>query len=43
MHNSSVEIFFSRKNAFLASSRMKVLQRIALSLFSEQFIVQTLT
>ncbi|KAL0382519.1 UNVERIFIED_CONTAM: Cellulose synthase-like protein D2, partial [Sesamum calycinum] len=60
----SVEIFFSRNNAFLASSRMKVLQRIAylnvgiypftsvflivycflpaLSLFSGQFIVQTL-
>ncbi|GER46779.1 cellulose synthase-like protein [Striga asiatica] len=60
----SVEIFFSRNNAFLASSRMKVLQRVAylnvgiypftsvflivycflpaLSLFSGQFIVQTL-
>ncbi|KAL8538348.1 hypothetical protein ACS0TY_000366 [Phlomoides rotata] len=60
----SVEIFFSRNNAFFASSRMKVLQRIAylnvgiypftsiflivycflpaLSLFSGQFIVQTL-
>ncbi|KAL3515146.1 hypothetical protein ACH5RR_022048 [Cinchona calisaya] len=60
----SVEIFFSRNNAFLASSRMKFLQRIAylnvgiypftsiflivycflpaLSLFSGQFIVQTL-
>uniref|UniRef100_A0A803LTU0 Cellulose synthase-like protein D3 n=1 Tax=Chenopodium quinoa TaxID=63459 RepID=A0A803LTU0_CHEQI len=61
----SVEIFFSRNNAFLASPRMKVLQRIAylnvgiypftsiflivycflpaLSLFSGQFIVQTLS
>ncbi|CAM8986767.1 unnamed protein product [Rhodiola kirilowii] len=60
----SVEIFFSRNNAFLASGRMKLLQRIAylnvgiypftsfflivycflpaLSLFSGQFIVQTL-
>ncbi|KAL3837962.1 hypothetical protein ACJIZ3_022553 [Penstemon smallii] len=60
----SVEIFFSRNNAFLASPKMKVLQRIAylnvgiypftsiflivycflpaLSLFSGQFIVQTL-
>ncbi|KAG9451678.1 hypothetical protein H6P81_004582 [Aristolochia fimbriata] len=60
----SVEIFFSRNNALLASSRMKFLQRIAylnvaiypftsfflivycflpaLSLFSGQFIVQTL-
>ncbi|PWA57877.1 cellulose synthase [Artemisia annua] len=60
----SVEIFFSRNNALLASSRMKILQRIAylnvgiypftsiflivycflpaLSLFSGQFIVQTL-
>ncbi|KAL7106692.1 hypothetical protein ACP275_06G009800 [Erythranthe tilingii] len=60
----SVEIFFSRNNAILASSRMKILQRIAylnvgiypftsiflivycflpaLSLFSGQFIVQTL-
>ncbi|KAI4340805.1 hypothetical protein MLD38_025608 [Melastoma candidum] len=60
----SVEIFFSRNNALLASPRMKVLQRIAylnvgiypftsiflivycflpaLSLFSGQFIVQTL-
>ncbi|XWS65077.1 hypothetical protein CRYUN_Cryun05aG0059800 [Craigia yunnanensis] len=60
----SVEIFFSRNNAFLASPRMKLLQRIAylnvgiypftsiflivycflpaLSLFSGQFIVQTL-
>ncbi|KAJ4809024.1 Cellulose synthase-like protein [Rhynchospora pubera] len=60
----SVEIFFSRNNAFLASSKMKILQRIAylnvgiypftsiflivycflpaLSLFSGQFIVQTL-
>ncbi|KAF3611947.1 hypothetical protein DY000_02051605 [Brassica cretica] len=60
----SVEIFFSRNNAFLASPRMKILQRIAylnvgiypftsiflivycflpaLSLFSGQFIVQTL-
>ncbi|CAA2968067.1 cellulose synthase D3 [Olea europaea subsp. europaea] len=60
----SVEIFFSRNNALLASSKMKVLQRIAylnvgiypftsvflivycflpaLSLFSGQFIVQTL-
>ncbi|XP_008786433.2 cellulose synthase-like protein D2 [Phoenix dactylifera] len=60
----SVEIFFSRNNALLASSRMKLLQRIAylnvgiypftsifllvycflpaLSLFSGQFIVQTL-
>ncbi|KAL3630852.1 hypothetical protein CASFOL_023836 [Castilleja foliolosa] len=34
----SVELFFSRKNAFLASSRMKVLQRIAYL----NFIVQTL-
>ncbi|KAK8590103.1 hypothetical protein V6N13_088891 [Hibiscus sabdariffa] len=60
----SVEIFFSRNNALLASPRMKILQRIAylnvgiypftsiflivycflpaLSLFSGQFIVQTL-
>ncbi|XP_071732144.1 cellulose synthase-like protein D3 isoform X2 [Rutidosis leptorrhynchoides] len=60
----SVEIFFSRNNALLASSKMKILQRIAylnvgiypftsiflivycflpaLSLFSGQFIVQTL-
>ena len=60
----SVEIFFSRNNALLASPRMKLLQRIAylnvgiypftsiflivycflpaLSLFSGQFIVQTL-
>ncbi|XP_009792052.1 cellulose synthase-like protein D3 [Nicotiana tabacum] len=60
----SVEIFFSRNNAFLASPKMKILQRIAylncgiypftsiflivycflpaLSLFSGQFIVQTL-
>ncbi|CAL4915784.1 unnamed protein product [Urochloa decumbens] len=60
----SVEIFFSRNNALFASSKMKVLQRIAylnvgiypftsiflivycflpaLSLFSGQFIVQTL-
>ncbi|KAD4584250.1 hypothetical protein E3N88_21851 [Mikania micrantha] len=60
----SVEIFFSRNNALLASSRMKILQRVAylnvgiypftsiflivycflpaLSLFSGQFIVQTL-
>lgn len=60
----SVEIFFSRNNALLASSRMKFLQRVAylnvgiypftsiflivycflpaLSLFSGQFIVQTL-
>ncbi|KAL7147207.1 hypothetical protein ABFS83_06G092600 [Erythranthe nasuta] len=60
----SVEIFFSRNNALLASPRMKVLQRLAylnvgiypftsiflivycflpaLSLFSGQFIVQTL-
>ncbi|XP_052198596.1 cellulose synthase-like protein D3 [Diospyros lotus] len=60
----SVEIFFSRNNALLASSKMKFLQRIAylnvgiypftsiflivycflpaLSLFSGQFIVQTL-
>ncbi|KAK6936536.1 Cellulose synthase [Dillenia turbinata] len=60
----SVEIFFSRNNALLASSKMKLLQRIAylnvgiypftsiflivycflpaLSLFSGQFIVQTL-
>ncbi|CAA2992695.1 cellulose synthase D3 [Olea europaea subsp. europaea] len=60
----SVEIFFSRNNAFLASPRMKLLQRVAylnvgiypftslflivycflpaLSLFSGQFIVQTL-
>lgn len=60
----SVEIFFSRNNAILASPKMKVLQRIAylnvgiypftsiflivycflpaLSLFSGQFIVQTL-
>ncbi|XP_073011401.1 cellulose synthase-like protein D2 [Typha latifolia] len=60
----SVEIFFSRNNALLASTRMKLLQRIAylnvgiypftsiflivycflpaLSLFSGQFIVQTL-
>uniref|UniRef100_A0A1D1YEF6 Cellulose synthase-like protein D2 n=1 Tax=Anthurium amnicola TaxID=1678845 RepID=A0A1D1YEF6_9ARAE len=60
----SVEIFFSRNNALLASPKMKVLQRIAylnvgiypftsiflivycflpaLSLFSGQFIVQTL-
>ncbi|KAK4751687.1 hypothetical protein SAY87_020485 [Trapa incisa] len=60
----SVEIFFSRNNAALASSRLKLLQRIAylnvgiypftsiflivycflpaLSLFSGQFIVQTL-
>ncbi|KAJ4850306.1 Cellulose synthase-like protein D2 [Turnera subulata] len=60
----SVEIFFSRNNALLASTRMKFLQRIAylnvgiypftsiflivycflpaLSLFSGQFIVQTL-
>ncbi|KAJ7953397.1 Cellulose synthase [Quillaja saponaria] len=60
----SVEIFFSRNNALLSSSRMKFLQRIAylnvgiypftsfflivycflpaLSLFSGQFIVQTL-
>ncbi|KAL3650653.1 Cellulose synthase-like protein D3 [Castilleja foliolosa] len=60
----SVEIFFSRNNAFLASPKMKLLQRIAylnvgiypftsfflilycflpaLSLFSGQFIVQTL-
>jgi len=60
----SVEIFFSRNNAFFASPRMKILQRIAylnvgiypftsfflivycflpaLSLFSGQFIVQTL-
>lgn len=60
----SVEIFFSRNNALLASRRMKILQRIAylnvgiypftsiflivycflpaLSLFSGQFIVQTL-
>lgn len=60
----SVEIFFSRNNALLASPRMKVLQRVAylnvgiypftsiflivycflpaLSLFSGQFIVQTL-
>lgn len=60
----SVEIFFSRNNALLASHRMKILQRIAylnvgiypftsiflivycflpaLSLFSGQFIVQTL-
>ncbi|GMH09176.1 hypothetical protein Nepgr_011016 [Nepenthes gracilis] len=60
----SVEIFFSRNNAFFASPRMKLLQRIAylnvgiypftsfflvvycflpaLSLFSGQFIVQTL-
>ncbi|KAE9464665.1 hypothetical protein C3L33_03466, partial [Rhododendron williamsianum] len=61
----SVEIFFSRNNALLASSRMKFLQRVAylnvgiypftsiflivycflpaLSLFSGQFIVQTLS
>ncbi|KAJ3681660.1 hypothetical protein LUZ60_014233 [Juncus effusus] len=61
----SVEIFFSRNNAFLASSKMKLLQRIAylnvgiypftsiflicycflpaLSLFTGQFIVQTLS
>eukprot|EP01018_Ginkgo_biloba_P005428 Gb_39671 [translate_table: standard] len=61
----SVEIFFSRNNALLASRRMKLLQRIAylnvgiypftsvflivycflpaLSLFSGQFIVQTLS
>ncbi|KAK9672795.1 hypothetical protein RND81_12G125300 [Saponaria officinalis] len=61
----SVEIFFSRNNAFLASRRLKVLQRLAyinvgiypftsiflimycflpaLSLFSGQFIVQTLS
>lgn len=61
----SVEIFFSRNNAFVASPRMKLLQRIAylnvgiypftsiflivycflpaLSLFSGQFIVQTLS
>ncbi|CAM8989706.1 unnamed protein product [Rhodiola kirilowii] len=61
----SVEIFFSRNNALLASTRMKLLQRIAylnvgiypftsiflivycflpaLSLFSGQFIVQTLS
>uniref|UniRef100_A0A7N0TY07 Cellulose synthase-like protein D3 n=1 Tax=Kalanchoe fedtschenkoi TaxID=63787 RepID=A0A7N0TY07_KALFE len=61
----SVEIFFSRNNALLASPRMKLLQRIAylnvgiypftsiflivycflpaLSLFSGQFIVQTLS
>ncbi|KAI3949897.1 hypothetical protein MKW92_003920 [Papaver armeniacum] len=61
----SVEIFFSRNNAFLASSKMKFLQRIAylnvgiypftsfflivycflpaLSLFSGQFIVQSLS
>ncbi|WOL16651.1 hypothetical protein Cni_G25439 [Canna indica] len=61
----SVEIFFSRNNAFLASPRMKFLQRVAylnvgiypftsvflivycflpaLSLFSGQFIVQTLS
>ncbi|XP_042476507.1 cellulose synthase-like protein D3 [Macadamia integrifolia] len=60
----SVEIFFSRNNALLASSKMKILQRIAylnvgiypftsvflivycflpaLSLYSGQFIVQTL-
>ncbi|XP_020104500.1 cellulose synthase-like protein D1 [Ananas comosus] len=60
----SVEIFFSRNNALLASSKMKLLQRVAylnvgiypftsiflivycflpaLSLFSGQFIVQTL-
>lgn len=60
----SVEIFFSRNNALIASTRMKLLQRIAylnvgmypftsiflivycflpaLSLFSGQFIVQTL-
>ncbi|XP_075476236.1 cellulose synthase-like protein D2 [Primulina tabacum] len=60
----SVEIFFSRNNAFLASPKMKLLQRVAylnvgiypftslflivycflpaLSLFSGQFIVQTL-
>ncbi|XP_058099447.1 cellulose synthase-like protein D4 [Magnolia sinica] len=60
----SVEIFFSRNNAILASSKMKILQRLAylnvgiypftspflllycflpaLSLFSGQFIVQTL-
>jgi len=60
----SVEIFFSRNNAFLASKRLKFLQRVAylnvgiypftsiflsmycllpaLSLFSGQFIVQTL-
>ncbi|KAL2485400.1 Cellulose synthase-like protein D2 [Abeliophyllum distichum] len=60
----SVEIFFSRNNAFLASPKMKILQRIAylnvgiypftsvflivycflpaLSVFSGQFIVQTL-
>lgn len=60
----SVEIFFSRNNAFLASKRLKFLQRLAylnvgiypftslflilycflpaLSLFSGQFIVQTL-
>lgn len=60
----SVEIFFSRNNALLASTKMKVLQRLAylnvgiypftsiflivycflpaLSLFSGQFIVQTL-
>ncbi|KAH7438039.1 hypothetical protein KP509_05G102500 [Ceratopteris richardii] len=60
----SVEIFFSRNNGLLASTRMKILQRIAyanvgiypftsiflivycflpaLSLFTDQFIVQTL-
>jgi len=61
----SVEIFFSRNNALFATSRMKILQRVAylnvgiypftsvflivycflpaLSLFSGQFIVQTLS
>ncbi|KAH7442717.1 hypothetical protein KP509_03G101000 [Ceratopteris richardii] len=60
----SVEIFFSRNNGLLASTRMKILQRVAyanvgiypftsvfllvycflpaLSLFTDQFIVQTL-